>query len=77
MSKVKVKKEKAPSPRKEMRKQIADQLQHALNGSLSEKLGKKEFESRIKKAAKLLSAGIKIKPVKEKKEAAESAQKPE
>ena len=77
MSKSKVKKEKAPSPRKEMRKQITVTLQQALNGSLSEKLGKKEFESRVRKAAKLLSAGIKIKPVKEKKEVAEAGQKPE
>jgi hypothetical protein len=63
MSKSKTKKDKAPSPKKEIRNQITEQLKNALTG-LEEKLGKKEFESRIKKASKLLSAGIKIKPVK-------------
>jgi hypothetical protein len=63
MSKSKSKKEKAPSPKKEIRSQITDQLKNALT-SLEEKLGKKEFEGRIKKAAKMLSAGIKIKPSK-------------
>jgi hypothetical protein len=63
MSKSKTKKDKALSPKKEVRQQITDQLLSALT-SLEEKLGKKEFESRIKKAAKLLAAGIKTKPVK-------------
>jgi hypothetical protein len=63
MSKSKTKKDKAPSPKKEIRNQITDQLKNAL-ASLEEKLGKEEFESRIKKAAKMLSAGIKIKPAK-------------
>jgi hypothetical protein len=63
MSKSKSKKDKAPSLKKEIRNQITDQLKNALTG-LEEKIGKEEFESRIKKAAKLLSAGIKIKPAK-------------
>jgi hypothetical protein len=63
MSKSKTKKENVPSPKKEIRNQIADQLKNALTG-LEEKIGKEEFESRIKKAAKLLSAGIKTKPAK-------------
>ena len=63
MSKSNTKKEKAPSPKKELRNQITDQLKKALTG-LEEKLGKEEFESRIKKAAKLLTAGIKTKPAK-------------
>jgi hypothetical protein len=63
MSKDKIKKVKPLSPKKEFRNQIAGQLKNALKG-LEEKLGKKEFEGRIKKATKLLAAGIKIKQVK-------------
>ena len=63
MSKMKVKKDKTPSPKKEIRNQVTGQLKVALNG-LEDKLGKKEFESRIKKAAKLLTSGIKNKPSK-------------
>lgn len=63
MSKSKTKKDKAPSPKKEIRNLITDQLKNALTG-LEGKLGKEEFESRIKKAAKLLAAGIKLKPAK-------------
>jgi len=63
MSKSKPKKDKTPSPRKEIRNQITGQLINALPG-LEEKLGKKVFESRIKKAVKLLTAGIKTKPAK-------------
>jgi len=63
MSKNKIKKDKPLSPKKEFRNQINDQLKNALKG-LEEKLGKKEFDGRIKKAAKLLTAGIKTKQVK-------------
>jgi hypothetical protein len=63
MSKSKTKKDKALSPKKEIRNQVTEQLKNALTG-LEEKLGKEEFESRIKKAAKMLSAGIKVKPAK-------------
>jgi hypothetical protein len=63
MSKSKTKKVKAPSPKKEIRNKITGQLKTALTG-LEEKLGKKEFENRVKKAAKLLSAGIKTKTAK-------------
>jgi hypothetical protein len=40
------------------RKEIAIQLSQALP-SLKDKLGEKKFEKRIKKAAKLLSGGVK------------------
>ena len=63
MAKSKVKKEKTPALKKEFRSHINDQLKTALNG-LEGKLGKKEFESRLKRATKLLTAGIKIKPDK-------------
>ena len=63
MSKSKTKKNKTLSQKKEIRNQVTEQLKNALTG-LEEKLGKEEFESRIKKAAKMLSAGIKIKPAK-------------
>ena len=82
MSKSKTKKDKAPSPKKVIRNQITDQLKNALS-SLAEKLGKDEFESRIKKAAKLLTAGIKSKQAKlvknkpAKKDSAPPAEKPE
>jgi hypothetical protein len=63
MSKSKSKKDNAPSPKKEIRNQVIDQIRNALTG-LEEKIGKQEFESRIKKAAKLLTAGIKTKSTK-------------
>jgi hypothetical protein len=67
MAKTEIKKDKALSPKKEIRHRVAEQLKHALT-SLEEKLGKKEFENRIKKASKLLTAGIKLKPVKKTKD---------
>lgn len=63
MPKSKTKKDKALSPKKEIRNQVTEQLKNALTG-LEEKLGKEEFDSRIKKAAKMLTAGIKIKTAK-------------
>jgi hypothetical protein len=63
MSKSKIKKDKPLSPKKEFRSQIADQLKNTLPG-LEEKLGKKEFDSRIRKATKLLTAGVKPKKAK-------------
>ena len=63
MPKDKIKKDKPLSPKKEFRNQINGQLKNALKG-LEEKLGKKEFESRIKKATKLLAAGIRTKQAK-------------
>ena len=57
------KKVKAPSPKREYRNQVTEQLKTALTG-LEEKVGKKDFEARVKKAAKLLTAGIKLKPAK-------------
>lgn len=63
MSKSETKKDKALSPKKEIRNQVTEQLRNALTG-LEEKIGKEEFESRLKKAAKLLCAGIKLKPAK-------------
>jgi hypothetical protein len=63
MPKSKTKKDKGLSPKKEIRNQITNHLKNGLI-RLEEKLGKKEFESRVRKAAKLLSAGVKEKPVK-------------
>ena len=63
MSKDKVSKEKPLSPKKQFRNEISGQITSALT-KLEEKLGKKEFESRVKKATKLLTAGIKTKPAK-------------
>lgn len=82
MAKSKEKKVKTPSPKKEIRQQVTDKLRNTLT-ELEEKLGKKELESRIKKAAKMLTAGIKIKTPKPKKnkpakdEATASAEKGE
>jgi hypothetical protein len=63
MSKDKVSKEKPLSPKKQFRSEVSSQIKTALT-RLEEKLGKKEFDSRVKKATKLLTAGIKTKPVK-------------
>ncbi|NII28809.1 hypothetical protein HB364_27270 [Pseudoflavitalea sp. X16] len=52
--------------KKSTRKEIGLQLTNVLNG-LKDALGQKKFERRIKKAAKLLTAGIKTKPVKKEK----------
>jgi hypothetical protein len=49
--------------KKATRKEISAQLISAL-GNLKETLGEKRFERRIKKAAKLLTAGFKTKPIK-------------
>lgn len=63
MAKNKIKKDNAVSPKKEFRNQIADQLKNTLP-ALEARLEKKEFESRIRKAAKLLTSGIKPKKAK-------------
>jgi hypothetical protein len=52
--------------KKSARKEVSLQLTSALN-DLKETLGEKKFERRIKKAARLLTAGIKTKPVKKEK----------
>lgn len=49
--------------KKATRKEISAQLISAL-GNLKETLGEKRFERRVKKAARLLTAGIKSKPIK-------------
>jgi hypothetical protein len=54
------------SGKKSARKEISIQLTSVLN-NLKETLGEKKFERRIKKAARLLTAGIKTKPVKKEK----------
>ncbi|RYG39781.1 MAG: hypothetical protein EOO01_28825 [Chitinophagaceae bacterium] len=56
-------KSKIPSPKKQARQQVIAQLQSTLPG-LEEALGKKEFNSRLKKAAKILTEGLKAKPAK-------------
>lgn len=66
MAKIKSEKVKTPSAKKQAHDQIVKQLTAALPG-LKDILGEKKFESRIKKAAKLLSAGVKVKKAKKKK----------
>ena len=56
-------KTKVLSKKKEARLQVVAQLQSSLPG-LEETLGKKEFDNRLKKAAKILTAGFKVKPEK-------------
>jgi hypothetical protein len=59
------------SPKKQARLQVVAQLESALPG-LQEALGKKEFESRLKKVSKILVDGLKLKPVKKVKAAKET-----
>jgi hypothetical protein len=66
MSTSKITVTKKDHSKKSTRKEIGLQLANVLNG-LKESLGEKKFERRIKKAAKLLTAGIKTKPVKKEK----------
>ncbi len=68
MSKDKEKKVKPDSPKKQTRLQVANQLRTSLT-ELETLLGKKEYEDRIKKAAKLLTEGIKVRKEKEPKKA--------
>lgn len=68
MAKTKTEKVKTPSAKKQAYEQIVTQLTSSLPG-LKDLLGEKKFQSRIKKAAKLLSAGIKAKKAKAKKKA--------
>jgi hypothetical protein len=63
MSTVKTTEKKHGHTKKETRKEISAQLANALSG-LKETLGEKKFERRIKKAAKLLTAGIKETPIR-------------
>lgn len=51
------------SPKKQARLQVVTQLQAAFPG-LEEALGKKEFADRLKKVSKILTQGIKLKPIK-------------
>ena len=75
MSKDKAKKDKPLSAKKEFRTHIMERLKTALNG-LEEKVGKKELENRIKKATKLLVAGVKLKPAKAPKSKAPKKEDP-
>ena len=61
MSKTKKKDSKEISPKKQLNQKIADQLSVALNGSLKDILGEKKLKSRVKKAARVLTNGIKVK----------------
>ena len=63
MSTAKTQEKKKGNSKKGTRKEISTQLTNAL-GSLKEALGEKKFERRIKKATKLLTAGIKETPFK-------------
>jgi hypothetical protein len=66
MSTVKAQEKKNGHVKKSKRKEISVQLTNTLK-DLKEALGEKKFERRIKKAAKLLTAGIKTKPAKKEK----------
>lgn len=55
------------SPKKNLQNQIADQLTVALNGTLKDLISEKKLNNRIKKAARLLTEGIKVKPAKKSK----------
>lgn len=72
MAKNKLKEGKTISLKKEIYQQITGQLSTSLPG-IKEILGEKKFESRIKKAAKLLSEGIKEKAPKKIKEVKKKA----
>lgn len=63
MAKSKTEKKKIPSAKKQAHEQIVQQLTVALPG-LKEILGEKKFNTRVKKAAKVLSAGVKAKKAK-------------
>jgi len=63
MPTAKVPEKKNGHTKKEARKEISVQLTSAL-ANLKDSLGEKKFERRIRKAAKLLTAGIKTKPAK-------------
>lgn len=65
---------KATSLKKEIYHQLTGQLSASLP-SIKEILGEKKFETRVKKAAKLLSEGIKDKVSKNSKEAKKKAAK--
>ena len=67
MAKTKTEKVKTPSAKKQAYEQIVTQLTSALPG-LKDILGEKKFQSRVSKAAKLLSAGIKVKKAKVQKQ---------
>lgn len=67
------KEEKSLSPKKQVRQQVAEQIQAALPG-LRDVLGDEEFENRIRKASKLLAAGID--PVKSKSGKSKAKNKP-
>jgi hypothetical protein len=63
MAKTKTAKTKTSSPKKQAQQQIILQLNSALPG-LKDTLGEKKFSARVKKAARILSAGIKAKKPK-------------
>ncbi len=68
MAKAKKKEAKPISRKKEIQQQLISQLSTSLPG-LKDLLGDKKFEIRIRKAAKLLSEGIKDKASKKIKQA--------
>ena len=68
MAKDNKKKTKAISRKKEIHLQLITQLSSSLT-SLKDILGEKKFNNRVRKAARLLSAGIKAKSSKKTKQA--------
>lgn len=72
MAKSKTKAAKKVSVKKQARIDIAKQLTSSL-AAFKDILGKKKFESRVKKAARLFSEGIKAVPAKKTKAAKKKA----
>jgi hypothetical protein len=66
MAKVKTSKVKPVSQKKQTLLKVIDKLKENFS-QLEELVGKKDFENRTKKAAKILMQGIKIKEPKQKK----------
>lgn len=61
-----VKSKKELSPKKQLNQQIEVLLTTSLNGSLTGILTEKKLKNRIRKAARLLTDGVKVKPRAEK-----------
>ncbi len=61
--------------KKNLRKEVALQMEMGL-GQLKEVLGAKKFSNRVKKAARILTEGVSIKPKKEEAEQTQSPKAP-
>ncbi len=61
-----IKNKKELSPKKQLNQQIEVLLATSLNGSLTGMLTEKKLKNRIRKATRLLTEGVKLKPKAEK-----------